>query len=126
MSEIERRKAILTLVKDCENKPVNIFHYIYMEYDIGIIEDLSEEDAYHVLCHYLSEEDIDEKYYWFDGKLYKEYSSEDIDPNYHKEAHLLNSNCISLDCTWYNGGGSFQEVACKALKELEGRVKIYG
>lgn len=121
MSEIERRKAILTLVKDCENRPVNIFHYIYMGYDINIVDDVTEEEAYHVLCHDLSKEGIDGKYYWFDGKLYKEYSSKDIDPNYHKEARLLNSGCISLDCTWYNGGGSFQEVACEALKELEER-----
>lgn len=126
MSEIERRKATLTLVKNCENKPVNIMNYIYMEYDIDIVDIVTEEQAYYVLCDYLEYENIDEKYYWFEGKLYKEYSSKDIDPSFHKEAHLLNSNCISLDCTWYNGGGSFQEVACEALKELEERVKSHG
>lgn len=126
MSEIERRKSILTPVKNCEDKPVNIFNYMLMEYGIDVVDSVTEEAAYYVLCDYLEYENIDEKYYWFDGKLYKELCSEDIDPTFHKEAHFVNSNCISLDCTWYNGGGSFQEVAGEALRELEERVKSYG
>ncbi len=126
MSEIERRKATIVLVKNAEGNPVNIFNYIYMEYNINIVEDVSEEAAYYVLCDYLEDENINEKYYWFYGKLFKELYSESIDPSYHKEAHFVNNNCITLDCTWYNGGGSFQEVALEALKELEERVKSYG
>lgn len=126
MSEIERRKTTIVLVKDVEGSPVNIFNYIYMEYNIDILGIVSEEGAYHVLCDYLEYENINEKYYWFYGKLFKELSSEDIDPSSHVEAHFINSNCITLDCTWYNGGGSFQEAAEGALKDLEERVKSYG
>lgn len=125
MSELERRKATIVLVKDAEGNPVNIFNYIYMKYGIDIVEDVPESAVFYVLCSHLEYENIDEKYYWFDGKLYKELSSKDIDPSYHTEAHFVNNSCITLDCTWYNGGGSFQEVAEVALKELEERLKSY-
>lgn len=125
MSDFERRKVILALVKNCENNPVNIFHYIYMEYGIDILEDVSEEDAYHVLCDYLDKEDMDQKYYWFKGRLYKEYSSKGIDTTYHREARLINSDCIKLDCTWFNGEEDFQKVAGEALKDLKERLDKY-
>lgn len=129
MSEMERRKTRLVPVKDSCGRFVGIDtehtirDYLESEYSLYIKGDdeVSPKDCLGVLRHYYDNEFNETcPYFILDNKLYKIVEEQELDVYGHYEAEYVGYNGeVKVDCHWYKGGGSFQEVVEEALKRLE-------
>lgn len=119
MSEMKRKKGWLQAVTNSECSWVNVENYLLGEYGVSIEQDVTQEEAYHVLCSFLEQEDLDNPYFLYDEVLYKLKYTKDIDVYGHVEARMPTREAIVVDCHWYNGGCDFRECVDEALVKLK-------
>ena len=127
MSEMERRKATLKMVTTCSGNPYDgnewtVQDYISMEYGVYIQEPLSNKECISFLEEYYWEEfDKPSPYFLVNDVLFKKVEETYLDCEYNASAHWVSRDTVEVDCTWYNGGGSFEEVVEQAINSLEER-----